>query len=223
MKALIACCLILILIGCQPVDNTGVTVNRGSDSIIEAYKKAIGNDTAKPAEEGETMDSLYDVIVVEGEKGVDKYVTSVRYKFMPFVGFQNYAVEIYKGGKAAINYKSHPLGRTYKTAITCGYNFDNLVDFGGHYKIASWGCGSNCQSTVLVDMQSGNIYEGPITANRFNVKPDSRLFIANPPDSTGYIVAAASTMPQLYIWDEGKKKFEELTIGGKLVPMVNFR
>ncbi len=34
-------------------------------------------------------------------------------------------------------------------------------NFAGHYTIADWGCGTACESMVVIDAQTGAVYEGP--------------------------------------------------------------
>jgi hypothetical protein len=35
------------------------------------------------------------------------------------------------------------------------------ANFAGHYAIAEWGCGTSCVQIALVDVESGDVYEGP--------------------------------------------------------------
>jgi hypothetical protein len=34
-------------------------------------------------------------------------------------------------------------------------------NFAGHYAIAEWGCGTGCVQMAVVDLQSGDVYDGP--------------------------------------------------------------
>jgi hypothetical protein len=34
-------------------------------------------------------------------------------------------------------------------------------DFADHYRLADWGCGSQCVSIALVDLATGRVYDGP--------------------------------------------------------------
>lgn len=34
-------------------------------------------------------------------------------------------------------------------------------NFAGHYKVAEWGCGSSCVSIAVIDLATGNVYDGP--------------------------------------------------------------
>ncbi|HWE52623.1 MAG TPA: hypothetical protein VG273_22715 [Bryobacteraceae bacterium] len=37
------------------------------------------------------------------------------------------------------------------------------ANFAGHYRVADWGCGSSCVSIALIDLTTGNVYEGPFS------------------------------------------------------------
>jgi hypothetical protein len=37
------------------------------------------------------------------------------------------------------------------------------ANFAGHYKIAEWGCGSQCLSIAIVDLKTGDVYDGPFS------------------------------------------------------------
>jgi len=44
-------------------------------------------------------------------------------------------------------------------------------NFAGHYTIADWGCGTSCESVVVIDAETGAVYEGP-----FGRLPDAVLY-----------------------------------------------
>ena len=65
------------------------------------------------------------------------------------------------------------------------------ANFGGHYKIAQWGCGSQCVSIAIVDLKTGGVYNGPFLILGYGIpykyeggddelqyEPSSRLLIA---------------------------------------------
>lgn len=58
------------------------------------------------------------------------------------------------------------------------------VNFAGHYAIATWSCGEDCQYSVVVDVQSGDIVNnGILTAYGLAYSPDSTLLIVNPKEN----------------------------------------
>lgn len=63
-------------------------------------------------------------------------------------------------------------------------------NFAGHYKIAEWGCGSACVSIAIIDLKTGEVYDGPFSTLGYGIpyryeggsaeleyKPQSRLLI----------------------------------------------
>jgi len=73
------------------------------------------------------------------------------------------------------------------------------ANFAGHYALIGWGCGTGCQSNVVGDVITGQVFDFPLSGEDFiNLRieawPDSRLILAswaaetNPSgaSSTGY-------------------------------------
>ena len=67
------------------------------------------------------------------------------------------------------------------------------ADYNGHYKIARWGCGSNCLQWAVIDQQTGRVLMAPRTLNScmpgdaadaaqfpdwLDYRADSRLIVA---------------------------------------------
>jgi hypothetical protein len=46
----------------------------------------------------------------------------------------------------------------YRTMIRNGAESD--VEFAGHYTLPRWGCGTDCNVFVIVDSESGRVYDG---------------------------------------------------------------
>lgn len=58
----------------------------------------------------------------------------------------------------------------------------NGVNFGGRYSVASWGCGTACQSSAVVDAGTGEILKfGVSSAYGLGIRATSSLLIVNPP------------------------------------------
>jgi len=71
--------------------------------------------------------------------------------------FSDYAVQhIYRGKHAepVLNKQQ----RMFRTRIREGAKSD--VQFGGHYTVPAWGCGSGCVAFVVVDSITGKVYDG---------------------------------------------------------------
>lgn len=128
-------------------------------------------------------------------------------KFKPGISFSNFKVTVEKV-KVKPDLKSHQLGRKFRTVIkTECENIESL--FAGHYTLATWGCGSPCQMSVLIDRRTGKIYDAPTASVGYKFQKDSRMLIVNPPDSLGYYIKDCPyCKPEIYILNEKTKKFE---------------
>jgi hypothetical protein len=79
--------------------------------------------------------------------------------------FEDYKVaEVFKG-KPAQPVLTTPHQRLYRTRIRDAAA--NGPNFAGYYAIAEWGCGSNCASTAMVDLNTGHTWDLPFTAIGF--------------------------------------------------------
>lgn len=86
---------------------------------------------------------------------------------------------------------SKPDSREFRTMLR-EFSKDT-PDFAGHYVVATWGCGSPCQTVALIDALTGKVYWLPtVTSRGSEYRLDSRLLVADPPsaDSTWYEVAS---------------------------------
>ena len=76
-------------------------------------------------------------------------------------GFQDFPeTNIFKCQPAPVDLKSSPEARMFRTQLRT--QAASGPDFAGHFKIASWGCGSGCESFAIVDSKSGKVYFPPI-------------------------------------------------------------
>ncbi|PKL79175.1 MAG: hypothetical protein CVV25_08890 [Ignavibacteriae bacterium HGW-Ignavibacteriae-4] len=76
------------------------------------------------------------------------------------------------------------------------------VNFAHKYTIVTWGCGTNCQYTVLVDRTNGKIYDGITSTYGVNFRIDSQLIVVN--DATN--ISESSTpidTTRYYVINEG--------------------
>jgi hypothetical protein len=70
--------------------------------------------------------------------------------------FEKYpAQKRFSGKPAPVDLSSAPGARRFRTALT--HQADKGPDFGGHYRVAQWGCGSGCLSIALVDCVTGRV------------------------------------------------------------------
>ena len=96
--------------------------------------------------------------------------------------FEDYpAGPIYRGRVAPLVESSSPTARMYRTrtrqALAEG------VNFAGHYVVARWGCGTGCLWGHIVDARTGRaVADLPSSTPSVVFRPDSRLFVVNPPE-----------------------------------------
>jgi hypothetical protein len=94
--------------------------------------------------------------------------------------FGTYPVtEIFKGKPAAPDFKTDPDAKRFVTLIQDGAK--KGPNFAGHYTLISWGCGTMCQSFIIIDSVNGKIYPSPFTTETgVCYRLDSSLLILNP-------------------------------------------
>ena len=98
-------------------------------------------------------------------------------KYHPNSSFEDYPADLYSGTLAEPDFSTDPNARDFKTRILeeCAGG----ANFAGHYTLVIWGCGSPCQSGVLVDRKTGRIHGGYGTALSAAFRKDSRMIIRN--------------------------------------------
>jgi len=118
---------------------------------------------------------------------------------------ENKIDSIYDGKIADPDFKSNPKAKNYRTAIK--YAVENArekgINFSGHYIICSWGCGSPCQTFVIIDAINGKIYDGKVSCFGQEFYKDSKIILLNPPDEDGFNDLCKE---EYYIWDKNKLK-----------------
>jgi hypothetical protein len=101
------------------------------------------------------------------------------------IEFEQYPVEIISAPANKKPILTTKLAKQYKTVITNA--MQEPVNFAGHYRVVTWGCGTDCRGFAIVDKVSGVTYTLPgvefvagLMGNaeaRIQFKTDSRLFI----------------------------------------------
>ncbi len=80
---------------------------------------------------------------------------------------------------ALVDFNSNDRARTYKTVLTAAES--NGPNFAGHYTIATWGCGTECQSIAVIDSLDGRVYDGVGSQVGMDYNINSKLLVVNPP------------------------------------------
>jgi len=115
-----------------------------------------------------------DVIVGEN---IDVDNVKIYRKYQPKTSFNDYPVDIYEGELADPDFSTNPDSKRFITRIKneCAKG----INFAGQYTLVTWGCGSSCQSGVVVDRITGKIFGGYGTSFGSEFKKDSRMIIRN--------------------------------------------
>ncbi|MBX3165520.1 MAG: hypothetical protein KF900_13675 [Bacteroidetes bacterium] len=138
----------------------------------------------------------------------DKFYIS-ELKFEPYISFDDFKVnKIDNKRHAPLDLKSSNGASNFRTRLREGYNSDS-ANFAGHYTFVWWGCGSPCQSSLIIDRQTGKIYGGLVAANGYDYRVNSRMMIVNPPDTNGFYTNVSYLKPLIYVFNEQTKTFDE--------------
>lgn len=118
-----------------------------------------------------------------------------------------------------VDWASHPDAKIFRTRLREAIG--QKPDFAGYYKVATWGCGTMCQTTALIDARDGKVYFAPFTSLLgVEHRTNSRLLIENPPaEVKAYVKDSGESKPKwletiYWQWDENQKSFHRVTLKG---------
>lgn len=114
--------------------------------------------------------------VIIGEN-IDYDNLEIYRKYQPQTSFKDFPVDIYKGKLADPDFSTDPDAKRFITRIKneCAKG----INFAGQYTLVTWGCGSPCQSGVVVDRKTGKIFGGYGTSLGSEFRKDSKMIIRN--------------------------------------------
>jgi len=96
-------------------------------------------------------------------------------------------------------------------------DFAEPANFAGHYRVAIWGCGTDCRDFAIADKQSGSVYTMPGETSVSGVMGNDEDRIGFRPDSRLFVVAGCFNEDQACL-DKPKKLFYEWT--GKRLRLI---
>ena len=67
----------------------------------------------------------------------------------------------------------------FHTAISNGAATEN-INYGNKYTVVTWGCGTECQSGVIIDRDTGDLTWLPTAAYGYDFRTECNLLIVNP-------------------------------------------
>ncbi|MEL0653342.1 hypothetical protein V6246_18115 [Algibacter sp. TI.3.09] len=186
--------LVFLLIGCQnktteknnveltqteSVSEKIDTLINTADYLIIGNKKAeikiISDKDSLNFPNFKVVDKKNDILIIA--KNLDESKLEVYEKLNPKYDFDKYKSEIYNGKLAEPDFNSYPDAKRYITRIK--EECKNGINFAGKYTLVIWGCGSPCQSGVVVDRINGKIYADYFSTFGSEFRKDSRMIILN--------------------------------------------
>ena len=197
--------LCLLISSCK--DNNKSGIKREVETIKQHDLKKSDNKKHGPISdliyESENL-KLYGDTTIEKDK-----ISYASIKFEPYISFDDFSVNTIDHKKyAELNLKSNKVANNFRTKLKEGYSADT-ANFAGHYTFVYWGCGSTCQSSLLIDRKTGEVYDSPGASLGFDFRVDSRMLIINPPDTNDFYDDCFYCKPIIYIFDEQTKTFKE--------------
>lgn len=83
-----------------------------------------------------------------------------------------------------------------------GFTAESKEVFGGHYLLQTVGCGTYCQSGVIIDLRTGMLTSQlPYAWYGYEWRPDSNLLVVNPWDSNAPSDTSRPQSTEYYVWD----------------------
>lgn len=70
--------------------------------------------------------------------------------------FTQYAVKVQKIKNVRVNLKSHKNANMFRTNLRNAAK--EGVNFAGHYILTTWGCGTNCSQSAIIDARNGRVF-----------------------------------------------------------------
>lgn len=129
-------------------------------------------------------------------------------KFNPRYQFEDFPVDVYKGKLSPPDFSTDEDAKRFITRIS--ERSKNRPNFAGKLNFINWGCGTNCQSGVILNSETGEIYDGINTAWDFKSKPNSNLLIAEyglfENKENEWLPFCSYCIPKYYVWNWKKKK-----------------
>lgn len=92
-------------------------------------------------------------------------------------------LEIFEGEPEPVNFSTYPEAELYKSTIE--EQVAEGANFAGHYSVAAWGCGTECQGFAIIDVINGEIIEYQPqhffqAAQGLKFSLDSNILVFNP-------------------------------------------
>lgn len=83
-------------------------------------------------------------------------VSSVGFTQSTTPAFTQYAVKVAQIKNVRVNLKSHRDANRFRTNLRNAAK--EGVNFAGHYILTTWGCGTNCSQSAIIDARNGRVF-----------------------------------------------------------------
>ena len=133
--------------------------------------------------------------------------------------FAQYAAKVETIKNVKVNLKSHKNANSYRTNLRNAAK--EGVNFAGHFILSTWGCGTNCSQTAIIDARNGKVFfpdelegagfgfcELPDEAEPVVSQADSRLLVLN--GFKGGDLESANTPCRIYYLEWTGAKFKQV-------------
>jgi hypothetical protein len=134
--------------------------------------------------------------------------------------FEDYPATVAHGlTPAAVDLASHATARRFRTMLTRGAA--EGPNFAGRYTVVTWGCGTMCQQLMVVDAQSGRVFDGLEASLGFEYRLESRLLVVNPAEAVRENPCPTCTT-RYHLWEDERfvKLADGSTPGGAEPPLA---
>ena len=115
----------------------------------------------------------------------------------PLAQLDDYAVDTsFAGPIPPLNFERDADAKRFVTAIRSG--IAEGPNFAGHFALVTWGCGTDCQSYVIVDLSDGTALDDSaldFSCHDVSYKRTSRLVVMTPADTaSGRVCSSHDTI-----------------------------
>ena len=125
----------------------------------------------------------YAYIKISGKEPIDPTGTIDRSKACDIRPGDHAVLDIYNEAPLPLDMELGSPEYSFKTTIEKGYQ-ETGVNFDGHYSVISWGCGTSCQESAIIDAMTGRTVKFKVMSEYgTSVRPNSNLLTVNPKEN----------------------------------------
>jgi hypothetical protein len=154
-----------------------------------------------------TLCATFFILICSCNYSSEKNIHQSSLKSKLNVSFNDFkSVSIDNKSKAKLDLSSLKDANQFKTKLTEAYNADT-ANFAGHFTFVYWGCGSPCKMSMIIDRQTGKIYDAPASTIGYECQSYSNMLLVNPPSNNLHSEYCEYCEPVIYVFDVKSKTF----------------